>query len=120
MCDLLTPIVARTPHDGDYTTRTLSARGPLGPCPFSNVTDCPSRSWSKRVSRHAELWKKYSLPSSARMKPKPLSLTRRLIVPFIDAAIPFPRENEKPSGKYMTSRCSAKGEIFWQATSAVG
>jgi hypothetical protein len=35
------------------------------------------------------------------MKPKPLSLTSRLIVPFIDAAIPFLKD-EKSSGKYMT------------------
>jgi hypothetical protein len=31
------------------------------------------------------LWKKYSFPSPARMKPNPLSLTSRLIVPFIGA-----------------------------------
>jgi hypothetical protein len=31
------------------------------------------------------LWKKYSFPSLARMKPNPLSLTSRLIVPFIGA-----------------------------------
>src|SRR6185437_8805756 len=65
-----------------YETRTFSARGPFGPWPLSKVTACPSRNWSKRVPWHAELWKKYSLPSSARMKPKPLSLTRRLIVPL--------------------------------------
>jgi len=33
----------------------------------------------------AELWKKYSLPSLARMKPNPLSLTRRFTVPLMDA-----------------------------------
>src|SRR4030095_10809393 len=62
-------------------------RGPFGPCPRSNVTAWPSRRSSKRVPVHAELWKKYSFPSSARMNPKPLSLTSRLIVPFIDAIL---------------------------------
>jgi len=69
----------------NYATLTFSPRGPFGPCPFSNVTDCPSRRSSKRVPAHAELWKKYSLPSSARMNPNPLSLTSRLIVPFMGA-----------------------------------
>src|SRR3954468_19311797 len=81
---------------GRQETRTLSARGPLGPWPFSKVTAWPSRSWSKRVPWHAELWKKYSLPSSARMNPKPLSLTSRLIVPF-DAAMTVLRKKRPHS-----------------------
>jgi hypothetical protein len=37
------------------------------------------------MPEQADWWKKYSLPSPAAMNPKPLSLTRRLIVPFVDA-----------------------------------
>ena len=62
-------------------SNVLAARA-LGPCPRSKVTDWPSCRSSKRIWLQAELWKKYSLPSEARMKPKPLSLTSRLIVPF--------------------------------------
>jgi hypothetical protein len=36
---------------------------------------------------HADWWKKYSLPSLAATNPKPFSLTNRLMVPFVDAAI---------------------------------
>jgi hypothetical protein len=36
---------------------------------------------------HADWWKKYSLPSLAATKPKPFSLTNRLIVPLEGAAI---------------------------------
>src|SRR5947209_388154 len=32
-----------------YTTLTFSPRGPLGPCPRSKVTACPSRSSSNEV-----------------------------------------------------------------------
>src|SRR5215212_6147197 len=71
----------------DQETLTFSPLGPFGPCPRSNVTAWPSRRSSNRVPVHAELWKKYSFPSSARMNPKPLSLTSRLIVPFIDAIL---------------------------------
>src|SRR5438093_7092656 len=71
-----------------YTTLTFSPRGPFGPCPRSKVTACPSRSSSKEVSLHAELWKKYSFPSLAKMNPNPLSLTRRFIVPFRAAIVP--------------------------------
>src|SRR3954471_9083228 len=74
-------------------TLTFSPRGPFGPCPRSNVTACPSRRSSKAVCAHAELWKKYSFPSAARMKPNPLSLTSRLIVPFIDG-MKSPRSRE--------------------------
>jgi hypothetical protein len=34
---------------------------------------------------HADWWKKYSLPSEAATNPKPLSLIKRLTVPFIVA-----------------------------------
>src|SRR5918994_2385197 len=74
----------------DYATLTFSPRGPLGPWPTSNVTACPSRRSSKRVWAHAELWKKYSVPSPARMKPKPLSETMRLMVPVIEAMCVIP------------------------------
>src|SRR5688572_1428217 len=67
--------------------RTFSPRGPLGPWPRSNVTVCPSRNSSKCVWVQAELWKKYSVPSPARMKPKPLSETRRLMVPLSEAMV---------------------------------
>ena len=40
-----------------------------------------------RVPWHAELWKKYSVPSSARINPNPFSLTSRLILPFIAIAV---------------------------------
>jgi hypothetical protein len=43
---------------------------------------------------HAELWKKYSFPSSAAMNPKPLSL-RRLIVP-LSVAMVFLVEDDYP------------------------
>ena len=56
---------------------TFSALGPFGPCAFSKVTAWPSRSESNGVPEHADWWKKYSLESPARIKPKPLSLTSR-------------------------------------------
>jgi hypothetical protein len=43
----------------------FSARGPFGPCPLSNVTDCPSWSESNETSWHADWWKKYSVLSLA-------------------------------------------------------
>src|SRR4029453_15279687 len=61
------------------------ARGPFGPWPFSNETDCPSRRSSNRTPTHADWWKKYSLPSWGATKPKPLSVTGRLIIPFVAA-----------------------------------
>ena len=70
----------------DYAGRTFSARGPFGPCPTVNVTASPSRSESNGVLVHAELWKKYSVPSGVAMKPKPLSVSR-LMVPFDDMRI---------------------------------
>src|ERR1035437_3620130 len=66
---------------------TFSPLGPFGPCPISNVTACPSRRSSNAVCWQAKLGKKYSEPSPAKMKPKPLSLTSRLMVPFIDAML---------------------------------
>jgi ATP-binding cassette subfamily F protein uup len=61
-----------TPHlTRDHSTRTFSARGPLGPCPRSKLTFWPSRNWSKRVPVQADWWKKYSLPSLAAIKPNP-------------------------------------------------
>src|SRR4249919_87794 len=73
-------------HGGVVQARvTCSARGPLGPWPFSNETDCPSRRSSKRTPSQADWWKKYSLPSWAATKPKPLSVTSRLIVPLVAA-----------------------------------
>src|SRR6185436_20448494 len=66
-----------------YAGRTFSARGPFGPCPTVNVTASPSRSESNGVLVHAELWKKYSVPSGVAMKPKPLSVSR-LMVPLDD------------------------------------
>ena len=68
-----------------YARRTFSARGPFGPWPLSNVTAWPSRRLSNWTPLHADWWKKYSLPSLAATKPKPLSLTSRLIVPFVEA-----------------------------------
>jgi hypothetical protein len=70
-----------------YAGRTFSARGPFGPCPMVNVTASPSRSESNGVLAHAELWKKYSVPSGVAMKPKPLSVSR-LMVPFDDMRSP--------------------------------
>src|SRR4029079_8043843 len=79
-----TPTIRVHPHLSQrvQTSRTFSPLGPFGPCPISNVTGCPSRRSSNAVCWQAELWKKYSVPLSARMKPKPLSLTSRLMVPF--------------------------------------
>ena len=51
-----------------------------------NVTASPSRSESNGVLVHAELWKKYSVPSGVAMKPKPLSVIR-LMVPFDDMCV---------------------------------
>ena len=62
---------------------TFSARGPFGPWPSVNVTLSPSRNESNGVLVHADWWKKYSTPSGAAMKPKPLSVMR-LIVPLVD------------------------------------
>jgi len=42
---------------------TFSPRGPLRPFPASNVTACPSRSWSNEVCWQADWWKKYAGPS---------------------------------------------------------
>ena len=63
---------------------TFSARGPFGPWPTVNVTCSPSRIESNGVLVQADWWKKYSVPSGAAMKPKPLSVMR-LIVPVIAA-----------------------------------
>lgn len=67
----------------DYVSETFSARGPFGPSPIVNFTLSPSRMELNGVSVHAEWWKKYSVPSDAAMKPKPLSVMR-LIVPVVD------------------------------------
>src|SRR6201989_1188027 len=72
---------------GRQASFTFSARGPLGPSPFSKVTACPSRRASNRVPLQADWWKKYSEASPAAIKPKPFSLTSRLIVPFIEVPI---------------------------------
>ena len=37
-----------------YARLTFSARGPLGPCPVSNITACPSRNSSNRIPEHAD------------------------------------------------------------------
>ena len=65
-----------------YAGRTFSARGPFGPWPIVNVTLSPSRIESNGVLVHADRWKKYSVPSAAAMKPKPLSVIR-LMVPLV-------------------------------------
>jgi hypothetical protein len=51
-----------------------------------NVTLSPSRMESKGVLVHADWWKKYSVPSGAMIKPKPLSVIR-FIVPFVAAIV---------------------------------
>ena len=61
--------------------RTLPARGPLVESSEENSTRWPSRSSSNTVSRTELRWKKCSIPPSSRMKPKPLSMRRRAMVP---------------------------------------
>src|SRR5207249_7450834 len=60
--------------------RTVFARGPLGLDSISKETFSPPCSLSKLPSVELR-WKKYSLPSSAAMKPKPRSETIFLMVP---------------------------------------
>ena len=63
--------------------RTLGALTALERDGLSFAKVVEARSSARRVVEEV------SFPSSARMKPKPLSLTSRLIVPFMGAAIPI-------------------------------
>src|SRR5438105_15237956 len=59
------------------------ARGPFWLGSISKLTRSPPASESKFTLESRPLrWKKYSLPSSAAMKPNPRSITSFLIVPF--------------------------------------
>ncbi len=60
---------------------TSPARGPLPESSALNSTRCPSRSSSNTAPRTALRWKKCSTPVSSRMNPKPLSMSRRAMVP---------------------------------------
>src|ERR1035437_8009514 len=77
----------------DYAADTCTARGPLGLVSTSNETRSPPARRSKsRGATRPPRWKKYSLPSSAAMNPKPRSATTFLIVPvaITDPCILFP------------------------------
>src|SRR5688572_33028208 len=60
----------------------LPARGPFCEGSSSKLTRCPPFSCSNSPASTALRWKNHSCPPSSRMKPKPRSRTRRLIVPF--------------------------------------
>jgi len=77
------------------TTRTFSARGPLGPCPISYSTVWPTLIASIDVPCNAEWWKKMSSRSPA-MKPKPLSVTNFLMVPCGMSATPSQQNSNLP------------------------
>ena len=68
---------------GSYPSinRTSPARGPFVESSAENSTRCPSRRSSKTAPRTELRWKKCSMPPSSRMKPNPLSMRRRAIVP---------------------------------------
>ena len=61
----------------------FSARGPLGPWPVWNVTVVLHAARRNECRRTPTGGRRYSLPSEAATNPKPLSLTKRLTVPFI-------------------------------------
>src|SRR5438105_22784 len=70
--------------------RTWMARSPFGPVWTSKLTASPPLRRSKsRESVRPSLWKKYSFPSGAAMKPKPRSEMTRLTVPVAMARTPF-------------------------------
>jgi hypothetical protein len=62
------------------------------------------------------LWKKYSVPSSAATKPKPLSLTMRLIVPETAAAmlyiLPIEVDERAPQGAERRNQGIANGADY--------
>src|SRR5215471_18031722 len=74
--------------------RTSPARGPFWDSSGVNSTRCPSRSSSNTAPRTELRWKKCSIPPSSRMKPKPLSISSRAIVPV--GIAPCPPSDELP------------------------
>jgi hypothetical protein len=67
---------------GGYASLIRFARGPFWLGSISNETRSPPASESKLTLESRPVrWKKYSLPSSAAMKPNPRSETSFLIVP---------------------------------------
>src|SRR5207249_273229 len=91
--------------------RTLFARGPFGLCSMSKSTFSPPLMRSKsRDAWSALRWKKYSLPSSAVMKPKPRSEMTFLTVPVVTLTFLLSRTGEQTHGpfeKRSTTRSTA-------------
>src|SRR2546422_4635481 len=75
------------------------ARSPLGPVWTSKLTASPPVRRSKsRESVRPSLWKKYSFPSGAAIKPKPRSEMTRLTVPVVIVGTPFLLEQTYGAG----------------------
>ena len=74
-------------------SRMSPARGPFADSSGVNSTRWPSRNSSNTAPRTELRWKKCSVPPSSRMNPKPLSMSRRAMVPV---GIPVSSDQRSP------------------------